>query len=188
MLNVFYSAHTVFHRSTVGWMSVLLLGLVMLVPLVALANEGARFPAVRLAALQGGGRLVLPNSAACTFMAIGFNPAKQKQLEQALLRAGSVKADMAAPWKTAEIPVIDLKYQDKAALIETFMKGQVKNKQLLPLVYPYYTNMGQLKRTVQLAPTDETLYLVVNAEGRMVWRQKTAPTVEQLKTAQGACS
>ncbi|MEB3206819.1 MAG: hypothetical protein VKK59_05680, partial [Vampirovibrionales bacterium] len=142
----------------------------------------SRFPSVQLTALDQSKKVSLPLSNKASFLAIGFHPDKQPQLEKAMALAQShFKASKQAV-SIIEVPVIEASRFPNNAVTRFFMKQQVKNKVFLDLVYPYYTNLRAFQGRLGLSESETMLLLLVDRSGYVVWSKKSSPTESDIKS------
>lgn len=143
------------------------------------------FPSARLQPLQSGPSLNLPKANTPLFIAIGFEPHVQPQLEQSLLVAKQLQ-QAGVTVRLVEIPVIEAQYQAFASQINPFMRNQVKNKALLEFVYPMYTNKALIRQQLGLSTKQEQAFLVCSRTGKLLWKSTqplTNASLNQLKVA-----
>jgi hypothetical protein len=141
---------------------------------------GETFPTHRLQALDQSNSLTLPGGRGLTFVAVGFHPRTQGQLEKALLSAGALQPEANGFERVIEIPVVDHAHQKHTGLIHAFMKQQVKSPALRKVVFPLFTHVQDLKARLGVKPHEDQVFLVVAPDGRILWRQSTPPTQAQL--------
>jgi hypothetical protein len=152
-------------------MKKLQLAFLSLILFQTLSYAAETFPSLSLESLDKSNIISVPNRTTNKFIALGFHPDAQPQLEKGMTLANSLKTT-ANKLKVVEIPVIDQSYQGKFGLIRPFMKGKVKNKAYIKSVYPYFTNIDTFRSKFGLGKNDKQLFLLVNADGKIIW-QKT---------------
>jgi len=108
------------------------------------------------------------------FIALGFDPTQQANLEAALASALALAKAKQTPLTLAEIAVIDPQHQPFAKQIEPLMQKAVRNKQWLPVVYPHYTHKANLRLALGLKPSQQATYLLCNAQGQRLWQATTS--------------
>ena len=128
------------------------------------------FPSLSLQSLDKSNVISVPNRTTNKFIALGFHPDAQPQLEKGMTLANTLKTTT-NKLKVFEIPVIDKSYQAKFGLIRPFMKGKIKNKAYIKSVYPYFTNIDTFRSKFGLGKNDKQLFLLVNANGKIIWKK-----------------
>jgi hypothetical protein len=155
--------------------TLLLLSLCLLWPLPAQA--ASCFPQATLPPLVAQGqRLALPSHGHTTplFIALGFEPTQQANLEATLAAVQALATGKGSPLKLAEIAVVDQQHQPYAKQIEPFMQKAVQDKRWLPVVYPYYANKASLRQTLGLGAKANTTYVLCDSKGQRLWQANTA--------------
>ncbi|MDX2085681.1 MAG: hypothetical protein SFZ03_09865 [Candidatus Melainabacteria bacterium] len=157
-------------RTLCYWLSLLLCIVWGLFAQGATAAQASCFPQVQLKPLEAkSARIQLPDSRQPLFVAVGFDHRVQPRLEAALLRVEGLQKS-GLPLKLVEIPIIEPQYRRFEGQINPFMRGAVKNKQLLGAVYPYYTDKKQLRARLGLGPQEDVVFLVCAANGNLLWK------------------
>jgi hypothetical protein len=152
---------------------------VLLAPLagfagLSFASTSGAFPPVQLEAMDQSNKLVVPNNRGHVFVAVGFHPKWQHQIEQTLLQVNSLQA-VNTSLQIAEIPVIDTAMFSDNGLTRLFMKNQIKQKSLLKNVYPYFTQLKMFQQRLGLTPAQQTFYALVNSKGQIIWQKSSPP-------------
>ncbi len=142
--------------------------------LVASANP---FPSLEAYQLSTKKAVTLPNQlpGGKTFIALGFDPKQQALLEKGMLLAEPLRKTHPA-LNVIEIPVIESKYQSLRGTIDVFMKKAVKTPQFKDRVYPLFTNMAALKTKLGLPRHQEYAFLLIDQQGRVLWKSTAPPT------------
>jgi hypothetical protein len=156
---------------------------------LAIAPSGlaATLPSANLKALSDAKcqhpAIQLPAGGTYRFMAIGFNPARQALLEDALHKAIELEKRHPSRVEAIEIPVVSSGYQSAAPAIKRFMKGKVADKGLLCRVYPFFTDVDRLRQLLAIPASVEWVFLLANPQGRVVWKSQkplSAQDISQL--------
>jgi hypothetical protein len=156
-----------------------LLGLILLGTLPALALSS--FPAFMASPLAGGAVVQVPPKGKPSFLAIGLDPKQQGTLEKAVLLAKEWQKDYPTLW-VGEVPVVEASYRKHKGAIEAFMRQTVSNKELHAHVYPHYTAMATYRKTLGLVPGQNTLFVLLDAKGNVVWKKTSLPTASDTPT------
>jgi hypothetical protein len=154
-------------------------GLVSLCALPALALS--TFPAFMASPLAGGALVQVPPKGKPAFLAIGLDPKQQGTLEKAVVLAKSWQQEHPTLW-VGEVPVVEASYKKHKGAIEAFMRQTVSNKSLQANVYPHYTAMAAYRKTLGLAPGQNTLFVLLDAKGKVVWKKTSLPTASDKPT------
>lgn len=109
------------------------------------------------------------------FIALGFNPKKQADLERGVALASQVAATSQPNLEVVEIAVLPQKYESSSAVIQNFMKATVQNKQNLANVYPLFDDVKTLKNTIGLNANQDMVFLLCNPQGEIVWKSPEKP-------------
>jgi hypothetical protein len=134
------------------------------------------FPNVPLKAplAQGGPRVqALPGHGLGKplFLAIGFEPTQQANLEAGLTLAKQTAATAGVALALAELAIVEAQHEAYAAQIAPFMVKAVKQRQWLPYVYPVYTSKQALRQRLGLTPSQQVVYVLCDASGKRLWQQ-----------------
>ncbi|MEB3286790.1 MAG: hypothetical protein VKJ04_04750 [Vampirovibrionales bacterium] len=106
-----------------------------------------------------------------TFVAIGFNPARQKEIELWMEKALLLNLNRTeTPIGVLEMAIVEEKYKTFRAQIEPLMKRKIENKTLLPRVYAGYANHLVLKKSLGIPDKTDTYYLLCDPQGRVLWK------------------
>jgi hypothetical protein len=135
-----------------------------------------------LTSLVSKKRWSLPDKSHTVFLAIGFDPVTQHQLEAGMLVVQSLKQEKLL---IAEIPVVEMRYKPYEGAIRGFMKQQVKHKPFLDSIYPYFSDAKTLKASLGLKPDEKMLFVLINEEGKVLWQRKTVPTLRDVDALKG---
>jgi hypothetical protein len=164
-------------RSLVALLAISLVSAIALLNSPVAFATAMPFTAVQLQSLDQSNRVRLPLTNQYAFIAVGFHPDRQPQLEQALLIVRQLSSDKL---KIMEIPVIDQNQFPDNALVRNFMKLRIRNKQLTAHVYPYFTQLRQVQARLGLKPDQHALFLLLNDKGHIQWKKTTPPTEKDL--------
>jgi hypothetical protein len=162
-----------------------LLVLFLLMQPVALANP---FTAVQLQSLDKSHRVRLPLSEAYTFIAVGFHPDTQPQLEQALLTLKPLCLKKDSRLQVMEIAVIEQSRFPDNAVVRNFMRLQVRNKQLTPHIYPYFTNLRGVQSRLGVSQQQRSVFILLDNKGRIQWQKNSPPSTQDLDVIKGLVS
>lgn len=98
------------------------------------------------------------------FIAFGFNPTKQSEIETWMKKAEILGLPV------AEIAIIDPRYQGFKSQVEIFMRRNVWHKPFLSSLYASYTNAFHLKSTLGLKPEVTMGLMLFNSQGLLLWQ------------------
>lgn len=141
------------------------------------AQAATCFPQASLPPLVAQGqRLALPHHGHATplFIALGFEPTQQANLEATLAAVQALALGKASPLKLAEVAVVDQQHQPYAKQIEPFMQKAVQDKRWLPVVYPYYANKASLRQALGLGAKVNSAYVLCDDKGQRLWQASTS--------------
>jgi hypothetical protein len=139
-------------------------------------------PSLQLTSLDQSKQLLLPLAGKHTFLAVGFHPNVQGQLEKSMMLAQAHLPAGKADVRVYEIPVIEASKFPNNGVTRFFMKQQIQNKRLLPIIYPYYTNLRAFQKRLGLSESETMVFLLVNKSGQIVWSKKSNPTESEIKS------
>lgn len=130
------------------------------------AVHAAQLPAFPTKGLASNQVLKLPPQSGWVFLAIGFHPRTQPVLERALLQVQPLKKQHPT-LQLAEIAVVDKGMFPDNGITRAFMRSQVKNKALMPLIYASFTDLRVLQNKLGLSGKQELVLLLVDATGKI---------------------
>jgi hypothetical protein len=143
------------------------------------ASDATTVPTLSPYSLVSGVTRQIPNGTP-HFLAIGFSPNRQSQLEQGLTLADTL-VDEGKPLTILEVPVLAPQYRAFKAPIEMFMRQQVKSKQNLSRIYPLFTDPKMLKKSLGISNTSDLVFLLCNASGKILWLKTSVPLQADLQ-------
>ena len=112
-----------------------------------------------------------------TFVAFGFNYKSQPVIEKALVELQAFQG-----LSLVEIPVVAESYKGLKDQIAPFMRLQMKEKSLLPVVYPLYTDKKDLKTQLGLSKKQDVAFYLCDPAGKQVWKSTESFTSEDKAT------
>jgi hypothetical protein len=171
-----------FFKRTIGCLLGLWVLMMGIGPLTFCANAESYFPPKTLVSLTGKKRSFFhpkghkSKNNRYVFIALGFHPKKQAELERGVTLASQVAASH-PNLDVVEIAVLPQKYESSSGVIQNFMKATVQNKQNLAHVYPLFDDVKALKNTLGLNTANDMVFLLCNPQGEIVWKspEKTKP-------------
>jgi hypothetical protein len=156
-----------------------LLSTVVLCLFSAGGSNAATVPALSPYSLVSGATRQIPNGTP-HFLAIGFSPNRQSQLEQGMALADTVEG-AGNNLTILEVPVLDPQHRALKTPIETFMRQQVKSKRNLSRIYPLFWDPKKLKQALGIPNKSDLVFLLCNASGKILWLKTSVPVPADLQ-------
>jgi len=153
-------------RSCRVWVRVVLGCLLLALCCVQQLAQAASLPVFPTKGLASNKALAVPPRSGWLFLAIGLHPRTQPLLETALSQVQPLRKQH-PELQMAEIAVVDKGMFPDNGITRAFMRSQVKNKTLMPLIYASFTDLRALQTKLGLSAKQELVLVLVDAAGEI---------------------